>query len=136
MNQPPDSTTSAKVIALAADLLFASKIRGAAQAVGATVRLARSADELVRSAAEQPGALILVDLHARAGDPAAAIAAVRSAEGGRRSRIVAFASHTDTAAIQGARAAGADRVLARSAFVRELPALLAEAGREGREEEG
>jgi hypothetical protein len=38
--------------------------------------------------------------------------------------VVAFGSHLDREALQAARSAGADRVLARSAFVRELQPLL------------
>jgi DNA-binding NarL/FixJ family response regulator len=121
MNKPVDDAP--QVLALAADLLFASRIRGAGQAAGTAVALARTPDELVRQAAAHQPALILVDLHAR-GDAASAIRAIRQAQSGVRSRIVAFASHTDAAAIQAARDAGADRVLARSAFMRELPALL------------
>jgi hypothetical protein len=41
--------------------------------------------------------------------------------------VVAFASHVRADLIAEARAAGADRVLARSAFVAELPALVARA---------
>src|SRR5690606_31804175 len=38
--------------------------------------------------------------------------------------VIAFASHVNRAAIDDARTAGATRVLARSAYERELPALL------------
>jgi CheY-like chemotaxis protein len=38
--------------------------------------------------------------------------------------VIAFGSHVNAEALRAAREAGADRVLARSAFVRDLPALL------------
>jgi CheY-like chemotaxis protein len=39
-------------------------------------------------------------------------------------RTLGFVSHVDTASIQAARAAGADEVLARSAFATELAEIL------------
>ena len=38
--------------------------------------------------------------------------------------VIGFVSHVDTATIQKARAAGIDRVMARSQFVQVLPELL------------
>lgn len=115
----------APVLALAADLIFASRIRATATAVGATVHVVRSADELLARAGETVPRLVLVDLEARAGDPAGAITRLRATPATADVPIVAFASHVNREAIEAARAAGASRVLARSAFVRELPALLA-----------
>jgi hypothetical protein len=40
--------------------------------------------------------------------------------------VIAFGAHVQGAALVAARAAGADRVLARSAFVNALPGLLRE----------
>lgn len=112
---------AAPFVALCPDLFFASKLRGAATAVGRSVRIVRDRDALL-SAAE--GAIrVFVDLTA-APDGAAAIAALKRASGGVE--VVAFARHDAVDDIRAARAAGADRVLARSAFVKELPALLAE----------
>jgi len=116
----------APVLALAADLIFASRIRATATAAGATVQIVRSAEELVARARETAPRLVLVDLEARAGDAPGAIRELRAASETATVPIVAFASHVNREAIEAARAAGASRVLARSAFVRELPALLAE----------
>src|SRR5690606_12170770 len=116
----------APILALAADLIFASRIRATATAVGATVHVVRSAEELLTRARETAPRLVLIDLEARAGDPAGAIRQLRATPETAAVPIVAFASHVNREAIEAARAAGASRVLARSAFVRELPALLAE----------
>lgn len=110
-------------VALAADLMFAGRIRGTARAAGRTVTLARTADavlEAVRAGARR----VLLDLDAHAVDAPALIRALRDGDDTRHAEVIAFVAHTRTDAIAAARAAGADRVLARSAFVRELPALF------------
>jgi CheY-like chemotaxis protein len=120
----PAAAAPAPVIGLAADLLFASRMRGAGQAAGVPIATVTTVDELVRRVRAERPRLVLVDLELRRGDPAAAIAALVASRDEGDTHIVAFASHMNAAAIEAGRAAGADRVLARSAFVRELPALL------------
>jgi CheY-like chemotaxis protein len=113
--------TRSPTVALAADLLFASRIRGAAGAAGAEVRLARTADDVLAAVAD--GATrVLLDLDARHVDAPALIRAIRAS--GRDVEVIAWVSHVRQHAIAAAREAGADRVLARSAFVQQLPALL------------
>ena len=111
----------ATVIALAADMIFAAKIRGAAQVAAAEVKLARTAESLIASAESEQPALILLDLDTRGLDIGGTIRGLRSAA--PDARIVAYVSHTRTDAILSARDAGA-QVLARSAFVTQLPVLL------------
>lgn len=113
------------VLGLTADLVFASRIRAAATAVGATVHLTRSAEELLARARETAPRLVLIDLDARTADPVEAIRRLRATPETAAVPIVAFGPHVSREAIAAARDAGATRVLARSAFVRELPALLA-----------
>ncbi len=115
---------SEHVIAWAADLTSAARIRGAAQATGTELRLARDADALLRAAAAEQPRLIVVDLEAR-GDPAAAIARLKADAATAAIPVIAFAPHVREEAIAAARAAGAERVLARGAFLRDLPRLLA-----------
>jgi DNA-binding NarL/FixJ family response regulator len=110
------------VAALCADLIFAARIRGAAHAAGIEAHFAKNADELVARAAESNVRLVLVDLDART-DPVGAVTKLKSS-GSVHAPVVCFVSHVREEAIAAARAAGADRVMARSAFVRELPALL------------
>lgn len=112
------------VVALVADLLFASRIRGAAAAAGVEAIVVRTAEELIRESRARRPRWILVDLDARVADAVGAIAAVRAEANRSGSRILAFGAHVDREALRSALAAGADRVLARSAFVRDLPGLL------------
>jgi DNA-binding NarL/FixJ family response regulator len=104
-----------RVAALTADLVFAARIRGAAPGAAAVQSLFRLLEEV------GPGTrLVLVDLQAR--DAVAALERVR--ERAPEAQVVAFAPHVAEDALSAARAAGADRVLVRGVFVRELPALV------------
>ncbi len=131
-----DSPSSAErsVWALCPDLVFAARIRGTAGDVGVSVRVVRAAAQLlegleelaradaVAAAPAAGGVLALIDL-AAARDAEEAIRAVK--ERFPTVTVVAFAPHVATDRIEAARSAGADRVLARSAFVARLPELLA-----------
>jgi DNA-binding NarL/FixJ family response regulator len=108
------------VVGLVQDLFFAGRIRAAGEACGVPVRLVRGEQALLEAAAG--AGLVLVDLEARSVDAAAAIRALKARAPGVV--VVGFGAHVNTAALLAGRAAGADRVLARSAFTRELPALL------------
>ncbi len=114
---------STLVLAWAADLMSGARMRGAAEATGTTLRLVRSGEELLRVAAAESPRLIVVDLEAR-GDPAAAIARLKADPATAAVPVLAFAPHVREDAIAAARAAGAERVLARGAFIRDLPRLL------------
>ena len=109
------------VIALVNDMIFASRIRGAAQAAGVAVRTTSKATDVL--AAAGTARLILVDLDATRADPVGLIRALK-ADAAAEARVVAFVSHVNADAIAAARAAGADQVLARSAFVARLPEIL------------
>ncbi len=122
-----------RVIAVVDDLLFLSRIREAAKGAGVEVVSARDAATLVASA---PSArLVLVDADSDRLPWREAVAALRATPGSAELPIVAFLSHLAVERAAGARAAGIERVLARSAFVRELPGLLAtaSAGLSGKE---
>lgn len=114
----------ADVVALAADLMFGSKIRGTARMVGAEVVLASSARALLDKVRQASPRLVLVDLDARGLDAGALITELKSDASTAAIPVVGFVSHVNADAIAQARRAGADQVLARSAFVRELPELL------------
>lgn len=103
------------VIALVRDLIFASRITATAQSLGTNVRLVRDAADLARNT----GRLLIVDLNL-----AGAIEAATAWKGATGREVVGFVSHVDTDTIDRARAAGVDRVLARSRFVELLPQLL------------
>ena len=117
-----------RVLALVDDLLFLSRIREAARGTGAEVRAVRGPGDLVASARD--GArLVLVDADSSRIPWAEAISALRSDPALAPLPVVAFLSHVQAARAETARAAGCTRVLARGAFVQELPHLIAAATR-------
>lgn len=118
-------TPPRRIVAAAADLLFTSRIRAAAADAGVQADFARSWEALQDKVAG--AALVILDLDTRWLDAAAHVAALKQDPRTAAVPVVAFVSHVRTDAIEAARAGGADRVLARSAFVRELPTLLREA---------
>ena len=105
--------------ALVDDLFFRARIETTAEAAGTAVGFARSGEELPEGIGE---ALVIVDLGLSGEDPVEAIRTL--AERPERPTVVAFGPHRDVERFAAARKAGADRVLARSAFVEKLPGLL------------
>ena len=111
------------VVAWPADLLFGARIRGAAEATGTPVRIVRDGEALVAVAAEVAPRLVVVDLDARGA--VAAIARLKADPATAGVPVLAYASHVREDVMAAARAAGAERVVARGRFARDLPALLA-----------
>jgi hypothetical protein len=133
------------IVYVAADLLWATRIKGTADQLGIPCRPVRSLDMLRARLGEGGVRGVIVDLEA--GDLALeVIRAVRLHEargggggdqggvpdgggsGGRGGEgvaaIVAFGPHVEVEAFAAAKAAGADRVLARGAFDRGLVEVL------------
>jgi CheY-like chemotaxis protein len=114
------------VAAVVDDLLFLSRIREAARAAGADVVSARTPETL--AAAVRAGArLVLVDADGQRLPWRDAVRSLREDPSLAAVPVVAFLSHVNVDHAAEARAAGATRVVARGAFVAELPALMAEA---------
>jgi PleD family two-component response regulator len=112
------------ILAILDDLLFTSKIRGAAAQAGARLAVARSsAGALEQMRTERPS-LVLLDLNNPRTDPLGTVAAMKADPSLASVRTVGYVSHVDTATIQAARDAGVDEVFARSAFAANLPAIL------------
>lgn len=112
------------ILAAVDDLLFASKIRSTAGQLGVPVTFARTQDDLLRQARADRPSLIVVDLNSRALDPLAAIAAAKADPDLAAVRLLAFVAHVRADLVEAARTAGADEVLARSAFAATLPEIL------------
>jgi CheY-like chemotaxis protein len=114
------------VIALVDDLMFLSRIREAARGAGASILSARTRADLV-AAARDGGRLVLVDADSARLPWAQAVSALRAEPALAGLPVLAFLSHVNAERAEAARAAGCTRVLARGAFVRELPQLVAAA---------
>jgi CheY-like chemotaxis protein len=122
MESEPGGGTAA--VALVADMMFASRVRGTATAIGAAAVTVTRAEKLVEETRRLRPRVVLVDIDARGVDVPGLIARLKSDPETAAIPVIAFGSHVNAEALRAAREAGADRVLARSAFVRDLPALL------------
>ena len=122
-----DPAAPKPVLAVLSDLLFRSKIDEVARRLGIPLRVARSKEQLERHLAATSPAIALVDLEESAIDPTETIRRLKTLA--EPPRVIGFAGHTNVAAIRAGRAAGADDVLARSAFTAQLPQLLGAVGR-------
>lgn len=117
----------ATLIALVDDLMFLSRIREAAAHLGVEVEAVRSGAALLETSRANPRALVVADLDSPRLGACQAIRVLRSDPAGAALTVIGFFSHVHAERAQEAAAAGASRVMARSAFVRELPALIAAA---------
>ncbi len=121
-NSPP-------VLVVVTDLIFSSRISAEARALGQTIVMCRKPDLLAAALQEGVASLLLLDLNCDGLDCIGVIRSVRAAA--NPPRIVAFFSHVQEELGARALQAGADRVIPRSRFVKELPELLRFAGRAG-----
>ena|SRR5688572_14615066 len=111
------------VAAFVDDLMFVSRIREAAKASAADVRTVRNLDAL-RAVVREGATLVVLDLDSPRLPWAEALRALSSEPDLAGVASVGFAGHANEAAIRTAREAGCSRVLARGAFVQQLPDLL------------
>jgi DNA-binding NarL/FixJ family response regulator len=104
------------------DLIFETKVRSTAQALGLSVTSVPAASMLAAELARSPARLVIVDLNTAGPD---AVDAIRQAKAASSPpRILAFVSHVNADLAAAASAAGADDVMPRSRFHAELPRLL------------
>ncbi len=114
------------ILYLAADLLWASKIKGTADALTLACRPVRSLEMLEERLADSPVAALLVDLD-KPEEAMAFIARLRGASASpaeRAIRILAFGPHVAKQALQAARDAGADEVLPRGSFDHDMANIM------------
>jgi DNA-binding NarL/FixJ family response regulator len=121
-----DSRREPVVVALA-DLFFASKVRALAGPIGVRVVVRSRPSGLIDVIRAEHAGLVLIDLELRSPDLLPTLREIRSRPELAAVRLVGFASHMNRAAFDAARDAGVEQAMARSAFVRDLPALLASA---------
>jgi CheY-like chemotaxis protein len=115
-----------QLVALVDDLMFLSRIREAARASAIEVRAVRDASSLPAASGGEPR-LVLVDADSERLPWRETLAALRAEPAFASVPVVAFVSHARADLAEAALAAGANRVLARSRFVKELPELVAQA---------
>jgi CheY-like chemotaxis protein len=112
-----------RVLAAVEDLLFRSKISETAEQLGIEARFPRSPKKLLEALRESPPDLLVLDLNSARFEPLDILRTVKS--DGVGIPTVGFLSHVQRDLAVAAREAGCDHVMARSAFTRDLPKILA-----------
>ena len=112
------------VIVAVDDLLFASRISSAAKALGVEIEFARSPDAILEAVRTKAPRLVILDLNSLKVRPLEAVAALKADAALAAVPTLGFVSHVQADLIAAARHAGVDQVMARSAFVTQLPQLL------------
>ena len=109
-----------EVVALPADLIFGARIRSAAENAGVQVVIVRNVEDFLDQVRLLKPRLAILDMDRRGLDVGEVVKQVKQAN----VELIAYVSHVREDLIDAARAAGADRVLARGAFSKLLPDLL------------
>ena len=120
-----------RVVAAVEDLLFKSKISETANTLGVEALFPRSPKKLVEKVHESPPDLLVLDLNSARFEPLQLLKQLKSDEASRGVPVVGFLSHVQKDLAVAARESGCDRVVARSAFTRDLPEILAGDGGTG-----
>lgn len=118
------------ILYVCADLLWATRIKSTAEAVGVAARPVRSLEMLEARLADSDVRALVVDLEA--GELAfSCIERLRgeaASDDERLVRIMVFGPHVAADQFERARTAGADRAVARGTFAARLPEVLTELG--------
>jgi CheY-like chemotaxis protein len=113
-----------KILAVVDDLFFVVKINDAAKRAGMVAEFLKSENSLVEKALAERPSMIVIDLNCSSLAPVPLIETLRSKPELKNVSVVAFVSHIQGELKMQAQNAGADMVLARSAFSLNLPQIL------------
>jgi|SRR5215218_8685541 len=120
-----EANVTRRVLAAVEDLLFKSKISETASTLGIEASFPRNPKRLLEALRESPPDLLVLDLNSARFEPLALLQTIRSDDATREVPTVGFLSHVQKDLAVAAREAGCDRMVARSAFTRDLPQILA-----------
>jgi DNA-binding NarL/FixJ family response regulator len=111
----------AAVLFLSSDLMFSSRVSGAAQSLAVPLHLVADPAALPQKLTADCR-LVLVDLALENLNLPAAVKAIKA--GAPAARVIAYGAHVDEAALADAKDAGCDVVLTRGQFHRQYVELL------------
>ncbi len=114
-----------RVLAAVEDLLFKSKILETAKELDVEAQFPRSPKKLLDALGESPPELLILDLNSTRFGPLEILNKVKSNEATSQVPVVGFLSHVQKDLAVAAKEAGCDRIMARSAFTRDLPKVIA-----------
>jgi DNA-binding NarL/FixJ family response regulator len=111
----------AAVLFLSPDLMFSSRLLGAAKTLNVQVQIVAAASDVAQKIAADCR-LVLIDLAIDKLDLPTVIAAVRTAA--PAAQVIAYGAHVDEAALAKAADAGCDLVISRGQFHKQYAELL------------
>jgi PleD family two-component response regulator len=113
-----------KILAVVEDLLFTVKISDAAKRAGLDVEFVKSERDVIDKATSEKPLLIILDLNFNAVQPLKLISTLKGNGEMKRISLIGYLSHVQGELKQQAQEAGANIVMARSAFSQNLPQIL------------
>ena len=113
-----------KILAVVEDLLFTVKISDAAKRAGLEVEFVKSERDVIDKATQEEPLLIILDLNFSAVQPLKLISKLKSNSEMKQISVIGYLSHVQGELKQQAQEAGANIVMARSAFSQNLPQIL------------
>ena len=113
-----------KILAVVEDLLFTVKISDAAKRAGLEVEFVKSEHDVIEKATREKPLLIILDLNFSAVQPLELISKVKSNGEMKQISLIGYLSHVQGELKQQAQEAGANIVMARSAFSQNLQQIL------------
>lgn len=113
-----------RVIAAVEDLMFKSKISETATTLGVEASFPRSPEKLLDAARSSTPDLLILDLASSRFEPLELLRSLSSDEELSDIPTVGFLPHVEKDLARAAREAGCDKIMARSAFTRELPKVV------------
>lgn len=112
-----------KILAVVSDLMFTVKIQEAAKRAGAEVIFAKSQDEALAEAKQNP-ALVILDLNNSTLNALDVIAKLKGGEVNNNLKLLGYVSHVQADLKRAAEEKGCDVVMPRSAFSHNMTAIL------------
>jgi PleD family two-component response regulator len=113
-----------KVLAVVEDLLFTVKISDAAKRAGLEVEFIKSERDVLDKATHEKPLLVILDLNFSAVQPLKLISKLKSNGDTKPISVIGYLSHVQGELKQQAQDAGANIVMARSAFSQNLQQIL------------
>jgi PleD family two-component response regulator len=113
-----------KILAVVEDLLFTVKISDAAKRAGLDVEFVKSERDVIEKAAHDKPLLIILDLNFNSVEPLKLISKLKNNGDMKQISVIGYLSHVQGELKQQAQEAGANIVMARSAFSQNLQQIL------------
>src|ERR1700733_9301999 len=113
-----------KILAVVEDLLFTVKISDAAKRAGLEVEFVKSERDVIEKATHEKPLLIILDLNFTAVQPLKLISKMKNNGEMKQISVIGDLSHGQGELHHQAQEAGANIVMARSAFSQNLPQIL------------